>query len=48
MSDYCVDSGKRKTKGDKRAQMRYNKYKRGGKNRTVEFKHTSEGSVTRE
>jgi hypothetical protein len=29
MSDYCVPE-RRKTKGDKRAKARFNRYKRGG------------------
>ena len=33
MSDY-VEIGRRKTKGDKKAKMRYRPYKKGGKYRS--------------
>lgn len=34
--DYCC-AGKRKSKNDKRAKARYNKYKRGGAMRTMKI-----------
>ncbi len=37
-------SGKRKSKGDKKAKRRHSPYKKGGRNRTVKFKKDGEKS----
>ena len=41
MSDDYVSSGRRKTKGDKRAKGRFFRYKRGGAFRSTEIKEGS-------
>ena len=38
MGDYDYHEGKRKSKRDKKAKGRYNKYKRGGKYRATKIK----------
>jgi hypothetical protein len=40
MGDYAFP-GKRKSKNDKRAKGRYNRYKKGGKNRSTEVNFSS-------
>ena len=38
MSDYDYSTGNRKSKRDKKAKAKYNKYKKGGKYRATEIK----------
>ena len=44
MTDYCSFE-KRKTKNDKRAKARFNKYKKGGPQRTANTKNTQAKSL---
>jgi len=45
MGDNYADGGKRKSKNDKRAKARYNRYKRGGSKRTVKLPQRGQVSI---
>jgi len=48
MSDDYGNYGKRKSKRDKRAKARYNKYKKGGKFRATEIKEAKGNNSRKE